>query len=34
MAKEIAWKAEIDASLKEAKSSGKGVLVEFNHAPS
>jgi len=30
---EIAWKSEIDASLKEAKSSGKPVLLDFSHAP-
>jgi hypothetical protein len=34
MAKEIAWKTDIEPSLKEAKSSRKRVLLEFNHAPS
>lgn len=33
MAKEIAWKSEIESSLREAKSSQKSVLLEFNHAP-
>ena len=34
MANEIAWKSELESSLKEAKASGKRVLAEFNHAPS
>lgn len=34
MTKEITWKSEIESSLKEAKASGKRVLLEFNHAPS
>lgn len=34
MAKEIAWKSDVEPSLKEAESSGKRVLLEFNHAPS
>ncbi len=29
----INWKAEIEASLKEAKSSRKYVLLDFSHAP-
>ena len=33
MPKEIAWKSQIEASLKEAKASGKRVLLDFSHAP-
>lgn len=33
MAQEIEWKSQIEASLKEAKTSGKRVLLDFSHAP-
>lgn len=33
MAKEIEWKSQIEASLKEAKANQKYVLLDFSHAP-
>jgi len=33
MAKGIAWKEQIESSLKEAKTSKKRVLLDFSHAP-
>jgi hypothetical protein len=33
MSNEIGWKPQIEASLKEAKASGKRVLLDFSHAP-
>lgn len=33
MSKGIEWKAQIEASLKEAKVSRKHVLLDFSHAP-
>ncbi len=33
MAKTIDWKSQIEAGLREAKASGKRVLLDFSHAP-
>jgi hypothetical protein len=33
MAQEIEWRSQIEASLKEAKTGKKRVLLDFSHAP-
>jgi hypothetical protein len=29
----ISWRTDVDASLAEAKQTGRGVLIDFNAAP-